>query len=58
MFAGESCKVLVGIGVVFADFFDDVLADVGVVFLDLFSAAKNKNLVCGMLDGSRTYTLS
>ena len=38
VFAGESRKVLVGIGVVLADFLDNVLADIGVVFLDLFGA--------------------
>lgn len=40
MFAGKSRKVLVRIGIVFANFLDDVLTDVGVVFLDLFGAEK------------------
>jgi hypothetical protein len=39
VFAGKTGKVFVRVGVVFADFLDDVLADVGVVFFDLLGAA-------------------
>lgn len=43
VFSSESRKVLVRIGVVFADLLDDVLAYVGVVFLDFFGAEKRRS---------------
>lgn len=45
MLAGESSKVFVRVGIVFADFLDDVLADVGVIFLDFFGAVDRGKLM-------------